>query len=142
MENVAGVDGSLIHKCVCCPTYFATLAEVQKHQLAIHGDKLSCRKCNKVFKEPDNLSAHIRYAHGRLTNVSKEPPKKYLYVCPRCGELNFLFLVFRISSIYLYAKHTELYEDLFHFEKKIAQLLLSTKYLFFFKSVPNILMFN
>lgn len=96
----------LIHKCVCCLTYFATLAEVEQHQLSVHDDKLSCRQCNKTFKEPDSLNSHIRYVHDRSTTTtttnSRETnaTKKYLYVCQQCGKQLYLYCVQDIISLF------------------------------------------
>lgn len=85
MFVVLGTDGTLIYKCLCCPQYFATVNEAEQHQRGQHLDKLLCKECNKMFKDPDNLNAHVRYTHMKDT-VTATPPKKYLYVCARCGK--------------------------------------------------------
>lgn len=79
---ISGSDGTLINKCSCCKLYFATILEVEAHQLKEHEDKLVCSVCHKAFKEPDNLQAHFRYAH----NKGVPSPKKYMYMCPSCGK--------------------------------------------------------
>lgn len=77
-----GEDGSLQHKCSCCRQWFASSEQCEQHELSEHKDKLCCSQCNKTFKEPDNLTAHFRYVHSK----EEIEPKKYLFVCPRCGR--------------------------------------------------------
>lgn len=77
-----GPDGTLIHRCTCCPLYFATADETQKHQLEKHKVKLTCSYCNKIFKDPECVGAHVRYVHTKKA----APPKKYIYVCTKCGQ--------------------------------------------------------
>lgn len=80
-ELLHGENGHLVHKCSCCQLFFATFEDAEKHQFETHRDKLVCKHCGKTFKEPDSLSAHIRYAHDKSISV-----KKYLYICPLCGK--------------------------------------------------------
>lgn len=58
------------------------MKEIKKHQLTEHKEKLQCVECDKLFKLPESLTAHVRYAHSKVErNI-----KKYSYVCPRCGN--------------------------------------------------------
>ncbi|XP_037045927.1 zinc finger protein 665-like [Bradysia coprophila] len=81
-EKVHGENGTLIYKCSCCSMWFASTTECENHQNELHKDKLFCKPCNKMFKEPDNLVAHNRYSHSNVPHS----PKKYTFVCPNCGR--------------------------------------------------------
>ncbi|KAJ6642937.1 Zinc finger protein, partial [Pseudolycoriella hygida] len=81
-EKVHGENGTLIFKCSCCSTWLNSAVECESHQSELHKDKLFCKQCNKMFKEPDNLVAHNRYSHSDVPHS----PKKYTFVCPNCGR--------------------------------------------------------
>lgn len=95
-----GVNGELIHKCSCCPLYFATKQEAQEHSMKEHEDRLKCTYCNKVYKDLDCISAHIRKLHTKTA----APQKKYTFVCIKCGK-NF-------NSRVALSDHGEFYENL------------------------------
>lgn len=94
---VPGPDGKLIYRCSCCPTYFSSQNEVQKHQSDVHRGKLTCKLCYKMFKDPECLGAHVRYTHKERAT----PPKKYIYVCTKCGMLlivHYVQIKWQLSS--------------------------------------------
>lgn len=76
-----GPDGKLLHKCSCCTTHFETEEEARQHAMEMHRDRLQCTMCDKLFKEPETLTGHVKQYHKgqRYTNKS-------YYVCPHCGK--------------------------------------------------------
>lgn len=74
----SGPDGSLVHRCECCPIYFKTTDERDEHHIAVHKMELSCNICNKFCTKLNNLYKHQRYC---LTG----PEKRSNFVCAKCG---------------------------------------------------------
>lgn len=77
-----GTDGSLIHKCPCCASYFDSKENVQKHAREEHEERLKCTYCDKMFKDADGRAAHVRKLHTK----TGAPQKKYTFVCAMCGK--------------------------------------------------------
>lgn len=76
-----GPNGIYIHKCPCCSKYYETEEEAREHAMEQHRDRLECSVCDKVFKEPEGLTGHIKYFH-RGHKMSKHST----HVCPKCGK--------------------------------------------------------
>lgn len=84
-EIVHGKNGDLIHKCVCCPSYFEDKTKLDNHQNAEHKDRLECLECKKKFNHPEKLVNHMKYKHQ---TEKKFKVKKYSFVCSVCGKLH------------------------------------------------------
>ncbi|XP_049549037.1 zinc finger protein 93-like isoform X2 [Anopheles darlingi] len=80
-KELHGPDGTLLHKCCCCNTFFATKEESRQHELATHRDKLECTICQKTYLDPESLVGHTRYMH-----LGDKERMRSLYVCLRCGK--------------------------------------------------------
>lgn len=78
-----GPDGSLLVKCECCYTYFKTKEEQQKHTIAKHRDRVTCKICNKMYKNIDSVYSHKQTAHAGYKY------KLQNFVCTKCGQLHF-----------------------------------------------------
>ncbi|XP_055638184.1 zinc finger protein Xfin-like [Toxorhynchites rutilus septentrionalis] len=76
--GVHGPNGLHIHKCSCCNKHFETEDEAQTHAMETHRDRLECSFCEKVYKTPEVLSAHMKYVHKGTT--------LRLNVCLKCGK--------------------------------------------------------
>lgn len=70
----SGPDGSLVHACDCCNTYFASAGERDAHHADVHKEKLTCNVCDKYFPKYETLVGHLR-------NHAK---RKY-FICAKCG---------------------------------------------------------
>lgn len=83
-EVLHGPDGDLLHKCSCCPLYFASFEERDEHQYAEHNERLICSvtDCSKKFDHPEKLANHVKYAHEK----TKTPKNRTHYVCELCGR--------------------------------------------------------
>lgn len=55
---------------------------MQEHAKNMHADRLKCTFCDKMFKDIDCRTAHIR----RLHTKTAAPQKKYTFVCSKCGK--------------------------------------------------------
>lgn len=75
-----GENGDLRYKCSCCVRYFDTKYKFQEHARNEHADRLKCNYCDKVFKQVDCKTAHIRKVHMKMAT------KKYTFVCSKCGK--------------------------------------------------------
>lgn len=75
-----GKSGELSIKCSCCAKYFATKFKMQEHARNEHEDRLKCNYCNKIFKQVDCKTAHIKKVHMKIAT------KKYTFVCSKCGK--------------------------------------------------------
>lgn len=53
---------------------------MQEHARAKHADRLKCDYCDKIFKQVDCKTAHIRKMHLKMDT------KKYTFVCSKCGR--------------------------------------------------------
>lgn len=53
---------------------------MQEHARNAHADRLKCNYCDKVFKQVDCKTAHIRKLHMNIA------AKKYTFVCSKCGK--------------------------------------------------------
>lgn len=76
-----GPDGTLLHKCSCCPRHFETPEDVRRHAIDDHGGYLQCQICAKVFRKHCLLKKHVRQTHE-----GTQKTRKYHYVCPKCGK--------------------------------------------------------
>lgn len=54
---------------------------MQTHQMEEHKSKLTCQICNKIFKDPECVSSHVRHVHIKAGTEKK----KYEYICTKCG---------------------------------------------------------
>ncbi|XP_053663345.1 zinc finger protein 845-like [Anopheles marshallii] len=75
-----GPEGCLICKCACCDVYFGTQEETRQHELEQHRDRLECKVCQKLFKKPDQVLRHTRYAHGSAAKDRNQ------YLCSQCSK--------------------------------------------------------
>lgn len=58
-----GADGSLLHKCECCPIYFKTAEERDVHTAAEHNETFVCEFCEKSFRSLKSLQWHNYLSH-------------------------------------------------------------------------------
>lgn len=79
-QTTLGSDGSLVHKCECCPIYFKTKQERNEHTKTMHKHRVTCTICNKVYKNIDSL-----YSHRQLSHEKREK-KVNNYFCAKCGK--------------------------------------------------------
>lgn len=77
---ISGNEGKLIHKCQCCPQYFASVQEMEQHKSDQHAEILTCNVCQKRFKDPESLHNHVKFVHG------KQKKTKTYQMCPKCGK--------------------------------------------------------
>lgn len=75
-----GSDGSLVHKCICCYTYFRTKADRNEHVRVAHKHRVTCKICNKVFRNVDSLYSHKQFSHEKRTKRTLN------YFCAKCGK--------------------------------------------------------
>lgn len=75
-----GNSGELCIKCSCCTKYFPTKFKMHEHARNEHEDRLKCKYCNKMFKQVDCKTAHIRKVHMKIAT------KQYTFVCSKCGK--------------------------------------------------------
>lgn len=59
----SGPDGSLLHKCDCCPIHFKTAVDRTTHMAAAHKEKLTCKICDRSFRSRKALNGHIGARH-------------------------------------------------------------------------------
>lgn len=75
-----GANGELIHRCLCCPRFFATAKEMESHKDSEHGVMLTCKLCQKKYKDNDSFNNHMKLVH------EKKRKKETAHVCPKCGK--------------------------------------------------------
>ncbi|XP_059616203.1 uncharacterized protein LOC132261415 [Phlebotomus argentipes] len=79
-EQVHGPEGNLHIKCRVCKEYFETHEKEKEHRVAKHKDQITCKECNKMYRDENHLQVHIRNCH------TKTGVKKPQHLCGKCGK--------------------------------------------------------
>ncbi|GAB0088979.1 uncharacterized protein DMENIID0001_034480 [Sergentomyia squamirostris] len=79
-QALHGPDGNLHVKCRVCKEYFQDHDKEKEHRLLKHKDKITCKDCNKMYRDENHLQVHIRNCHSIV------PVKKNQHLCGRCGK--------------------------------------------------------
>ncbi|XP_055713631.1 zinc finger protein 665 [Phlebotomus papatasi] len=79
-EQLHGPEGKLHVKCRVCKEYFENNEKEKEHRLAKHKEEITCKVCQKVYRDESHLQVHFRNCH------TKEPIKKLQHLCGKCGK--------------------------------------------------------
>lgn len=85
---ISGPDGSLIHKCDCCPNYFRTTEERDAHTTTEHNDTVICDICEKPFRSSKSLQWHNYICHRE--RVPTQRKKVAEFKCKYCGRKYYM----------------------------------------------------
>lgn len=74
-----GPNGTAIHKCPVCTTYYESEEEALDHARVEHRERLECPTCFKFFKDHEKMVKHHKQIH-------ENAKIKQDHVCPKCGK--------------------------------------------------------
>uniref|UniRef100_A0A8D8FTS5 Zinc finger protein 557 n=1 Tax=Culex pipiens TaxID=7175 RepID=A0A8D8FTS5_CULPI len=74
-----GPNGTAVHKCPICTSWFESEEEALNHSRIEHREKLECPVCFKFFSNQERMIKHRKQIHEH-TRVKQD------HVCPKCGK--------------------------------------------------------